>query len=138
MDSSSGRVRMLLGQTLLVEGKENEAVGELEHSLKELPTTRATAFLAGAYYRVGRDKDARRLVDSLLVMSNRTFVPAMDLAIAYAGMRDKDQTIDWLERAYDDRTLRPYIRDQVFTFIRGEPRYRALVSKMKLPAVNCC
>jgi hypothetical protein len=53
-------------------------------------------------------------------------------------LRDKDQTLTWLERAYDDRTLRPYIRDQVFTFVRNEPRFRALIAKMKLPPVNCC
>jgi predicted Zn-dependent protease len=138
MDSTSARTRMLLGQTLLVEGKNNEAVQELEHSQRRLPTTRGAAFLAGAYFRVNREKDARRLVDSMLTVSNRTFVPAMDLAIAYAGLRDKDQTLSWLEQAYDDRTLRPFIRDQVFTFVRAEPRFRALIAKMKLPPVNCC
>jgi predicted Zn-dependent protease len=138
LDSTNARTRMLLGQTLLVEGKNNEAVQELEHSQRELPTTRGAAFLAGAYFRVNREKDARRLVDSMLTASNRTFVPAMDLAIAYAGLRDKEQTLTWLERAYDDRTLRPFIRDQVFTFVRTEPRFRALIAKMKLPPVNCC
>ena len=138
LDSTNARTRMLLGQTLLVEGKNNEALRELEHSQRELPTTRGAAFLAGAYFRVNREKDARRLVDSMLTVSNRTFVPAMDLAIAYAGLRDKEQTLTWLERAYDDRTLRPFIRDQVFTFVRAEPRFRALIAKMKLPSVNCC
>jgi lipopolysaccharide biosynthesis regulator YciM len=138
MDSTSARTRMLLGQTLLVEGKASEAVKELERSQKDLATTRGAGFLAGAYFKAGRLNDAHRIIDSMLIESNRRFVPAMDLAIAYAGLRDKEQTLDWLERAYDDRTLRPYIRDQVFTFVRTEPRFRALIAKMELPPVDCC
>ena len=138
LDSTVTRARVLLGQALLVEGKASAARLELERAQKEEPSTRAAAFLAAAYVGEGRERDARRLVDSLLTMSNRSFVPAMDLAIAYAGLHDKASTLEWLERAYDDRTLRPYIRDQVFTFVRREPRFRLLISKMNLPAVNCC
>jgi serine/threonine-protein kinase len=134
-DSTNARTRMLLGQTLLVEGKIDEAIRELERSQSDLATPRGHAFLAGAYYRAGRTADARRLVDSLVAESDRTFIPAMDIAIAYAGLQDKDKALLWLERAYDDRTLRPFIRDQVFIFIRKEPRYRALLARMRLPEV---
>lgn len=138
MDSTNARTRMLLGQTLIVEGKTRDAVRELQRSQQILPTTRGAAFLVAAYFGAGRKEDARRLVDSLVAVSDRTFVPAMDIAIAYAGLRDTATTLQWLERAYDDRTLRPYLRDQVFAFVRAEPRYRALVAKMKLPKVDCC
>jgi predicted Zn-dependent protease len=133
MDSTSARARMLLGQALLMKGKGDEAVRELERSVKRNPTTRASAFLAAAYLEAGRERDAHRVVDSLVRMSSKTFVPAMDLAIAFAGLHDRDNTLMWLERAYDDRTLRPFLRDWVFTFVHDEPRYRALFARMGLP-----
>jgi Flp pilus assembly protein TadD len=124
---------MLLGQALMMEGRAEEAVRELERSVKRNPTTRGSAFLAAAYQAAGRQRDARLVVDSLVTMSSKSFVPAMDLAIAYAGLHDKDNTLTWLERAYDDRTLRPFLRDWVFRFVHDESRYRALFAKMRLP-----
>jgi len=132
-DSTNTRARMLLGQALMMEGRAEEAVRELERSVRRNPTTRGSAFLAAAYEAAGRHRDARRVVDSLVNVSSKAFVPAMDFAIAYAGLHDKDNTLTWLERAYDDRTLRPFLRDWVFTFVRNEPRYRALFAKMRLP-----
>ena len=60
-------------------------------------------------------------------------MPALDLAIAWAGLRDKDQALTWLGRAYDDRTLRPFIREPVFDFLNGEPGYRAFFKRLGLP-----
>jgi Flp pilus assembly protein TadD len=133
IDSTNGRVRMILGTVLLADGKTEAAESELERSQKLLPgATRVAAYRAAAYERAGRAGDARALVDSLVKLSDRTFVPAQDLAIAWAGLRDTDQTLTWLERAYDDRTIRPYIRDPIFDFVRDTPRYRALLKRMRL------
>ncbi|HJQ23842.1 MAG TPA: protein kinase, partial [Blastocatellia bacterium] len=133
IDSTNGRLRMVLGTVLLGDGKTEAAMSELERAQKLLPgATRVAAYRAGAYERAGRSGDARALVDSLVKLSDRTFVPAQDLAITWAGLRDTDQTLTWLERAYDDRTIRPYIRDPIFDFVRDTPRYRALLRKMGL------
>ena len=134
IDSTNGRVRMILGTVLLADGKTLNAMSELERAQKLLPAaTRVAAYRAAAYGRAGRSGDARALVDSLVTLSDRIFVPAQDLAIAWAGLRDTAQTLTWLERAYDDRTIRPYIRDPIFDFVRDAPRYRALLKKLGLP-----
>jgi Flp pilus assembly protein TadD len=124
---------MLLGESLLAHGRATEAVAELERAHRILPdATRVTGFLVGAYARAGRTREAQNLMDSLSTMSQRMFVPAMDLAIASAGLHNADAALTWLERAYDDRTLRPFMRDPVFDFLIGEPRYRALFARMRL------
>ena len=133
LDSTNGRGRMLLGDILLASGKSAAAVTELERAQKTLPATRVAAFRAAAYERAGRHGDALALADSLTRLSEHTFMPAQDLAIAWAGLRDANKALTWLERAYDDRTLRPFMRDPVFDFLIGEPRYRALFTKMRLP-----
>jgi tetratricopeptide (TPR) repeat protein len=137
VDSTNGRVRMVLGIELLADGKTADAQSELERAQKLLPAaTRVAAYRAAAYARAGRSSEARALVDSVVKLSDRAFVPALDLAIAYAGLKDTDQTLTWLERAYDDRTIRPYIRDPIFDFVRDTPRYRALLSRMRLPLIE--
>jgi tetratricopeptide (TPR) repeat protein len=133
IDSTNGRVRMILGNVLLAHGKAEAAVAELERAQRQVATTRIAGLRAAAYAGAGRSREARALVDSLMKLSDRAFVPALDLAIAWAGVRDKDQTMTWLQGAYDDRTLRPYIREPIFDFLRADPRFGALFKRLGLP-----
>jgi tetratricopeptide (TPR) repeat protein len=133
LDSTNGRAQMLLGEVLFGSGRAVEAVSELERAQRNLPATRVAAFRAAAYARAGRRAEARALADSLTTLSETKFVAAQDLAIAWAGVRDVNNALTWLERAYDDRTLRPFVRDPVFDFLVPEPRYRALFTRMRLP-----
>jgi tetratricopeptide (TPR) repeat protein len=133
IDSTNGRVMMILGNVLLAHGKPAAAVAELERAQRLAATTRIAGFRAAAYAGAGRSREAQALVDSLTKLSDRAFVPALDLAIAWAGLRDKDQTLIWLQRAYDDRTLRPYIREPIFDFLMSEPRFSALFKRLGLP-----
>jgi predicted acylesterase/phospholipase RssA len=91
-----------------------------------------TAFRVAAYHGAGRTRDAQRLVDSLVALSDRSFVPSMDIAIAYAGAGNRDQALAWLDNSYNDRTLRPYFRDPIFDFVKSDPRYQTLLSKLHL------
>jgi len=133
MGAKNSRLRQLLGDVLMAQGKYADAVREQEVAQKLSPgTTRITAFRIAAYARAGETKHAQALVDSLIALSDSQFVSALDLAISYAGLENTEQTMIWLERAYNDRTLRPFIRDPVFDFVRDDPRYRALLQKMNL------
>ncbi len=133
MGANNSRLRQLLGDALMAQGKFAEAVDELERAQKMSPfTTRITAFRIAAYARAGDTKHAQVLVDSLVALSDRQFVSGLDFAISYAGLKNTEQTMIWLERAYNDRTLRPFIRDPVFDFVADDPRYRALLTKMNL------
>jgi tetratricopeptide (TPR) repeat protein len=132
-DPRNGRGRLLLGETLLALGKLTDAVRVLDESQRLLPTaTRVTAFRLSAYQAAGRHQEARHLLDSLVTLSDRSFVPAVDIAIGYAGMGDSARTLTWLENAYTDRTLRPFFRDPIFDFIKSNPRYGTLLSKLHL------
>jgi tetratricopeptide (TPR) repeat protein len=131
--TNNSRVRQLLGDALMAQGQFADAVREQEAAQNISPgTTRITAFRIAAYARAGETKHAEALVDSLVALSDKQFVSALDVAIAYAGLKNAEQTMIWLERAYNDRTLRPYIRDPVFDFIRRDARYLALLRKMNL------
>jgi TolB-like protein len=60
---------------------------------------------------------------------------APDIARVYSGFRNKDETLRWLERGADERSL--YLLrvtgDPRFDWLEPEPRYRAFLTSMGLP-----
>jgi TolB-like protein/tetratricopeptide (TPR) repeat protein len=50
----------------------------------------------------------------------------------YGG--DRDRTIQWLERAYEDRDGNmPYITEPIYDSLRADPRFQDLLRRMNLP-----
>jgi TolB-like protein/predicted Ser/Thr protein kinase len=77
----------------------------------------------------------RRVAEVLAVRAGRPG-GVTDHALArrwlYAG--DKDRALDWLERAYEARDPNmPYLGMPIYDSLRSDPRFRALVRKMRLP-----
>jgi hypothetical protein len=52
----------------------------------------------------------------------------------YAGLGETQGALDWLERAYDQRTWSLYLLkvEPMYDNLRGEARFQALVRKMRL------
>ena len=57
------------------------------------------------------------------------------MAIAYFALRDKDRGFEWLTKAFDQRAgYLPAAKVQpAFDGIRDDPRFKALVARLKLP-----
>jgi TolB-like protein len=58
------------------------------------------------------------------------------IAQAYAFRRDQERTFEWLDKSYDLRDpdcLLNVRGDPLLHFLRGDPRYKALLKKMNLP-----
>jgi len=58
----------------------------------------------------------------------------MTVADAYAGMKDREQTIAWLEKAYTQHSpeLVSLKVDPRFDDVRGEPRFQDLLRRVGL------
>jgi serine/threonine-protein kinase len=94
----------------------------------------AISSLAYAYGRTGDITQARALLDRLKQNWNRKHVGSWDIAIAYAGLGDREQALNWLERAsaeHSQALLRIKI-EPWFAPLYQEPRFQALVAKMNL------
>jgi hypothetical protein len=68
-------------------------------------------------------------------LAKQKYVPPQEFAIIYIGLSDNDNAFAWLERAYNEHfaTL-PYMTvDPIFSGLRSDPRYAALVQRLKLP-----
>jgi eukaryotic-like serine/threonine-protein kinase len=63
------------------------------------------------------------------------YVKAWDYAIAYAWGKDKDKTIEYLNKAYDERGKRllELKVNKILDFVRDDPRFKELVKKVGIP-----
>jgi len=103
---------------------------ELSHG-----TPLMTSALANAYARSGNKADAERLLASLTAQSKNQYVSPYYFAVVYAGLGKPEEAIDWLEKAYADRSngvvfmkVEPGLDD-----LRSNPRFVALESKLDFP-----
>ncbi len=57
-----------------------------------------------------------------------------NIALIYADLGDRDEALDWLERAYDEHFgFLIYVKvEPGFYPLHGEPRFQALLKKMGL------
>jgi DNA-binding winged helix-turn-helix (wHTH) protein/tetratricopeptide (TPR) repeat protein len=117
-------------------------VGRFDEAMTEALASRTgvgnlpVAVVGYIHGRAGRRADALEVLRALETARARSlYVPATDLAMVAAGMGDHDAALHWLEQAFDEhahwmealRILPP------FDPLRDEPRFKALVAKMKFP-----
>jgi len=96
------------------------------------------ACLGYALASSGREMEARALFRELLVRSESQYVPATDFAVLAVGLGDTEEALNWLDKAYDERsTFLIYItHDALFDPLRTEPRFQNLVHRIGLPSVG--
>jgi DNA-binding winged helix-turn-helix (wHTH) protein/Flp pilus assembly protein TadD len=122
-----------LGMALLAEKDYAGGIQEFQEARK---LSGSDAYLDGliAYSEVmsGNAKGARRILADLTDQSQNRYVPAFSVALVYLGLNQRDQAMDWLEKAYKDRsTYMVYAKvDPLLSPLRNEPRFIALISRM--------
>jgi hypothetical protein len=64
-------------------------------------------------------------------LSNKQYVSAQRMAQAYVGLDDKERAFKWLEKAYEEHSMRPdFMRvDPTYDNLRSDPRFRDLMSR---------
>jgi tetratricopeptide (TPR) repeat protein len=82
----------------------------------------AQALLGYMLARAGRVDEARRILAAMLDRSRRKIGRAFDVATVYAGLGENDQTLEWLNKSLDDRSLTVDNLSAVTDGLRGDPR----------------
>jgi TolB-like protein/Flp pilus assembly protein TadD len=123
-----------LGFALIANDQPDEAVKVLEKALSSERTPTVMGVLVRAYARAGRRADAVRLLDELKRRQQKTYIPSAAFINAYLGLGDNEQALNWLDRAYQERSnmlqlikVHPY-----FDPLRDDPRFKDLVHKVGL------
>ncbi len=91
--------------------------------------------LGHAYAVSGRKHRAQNVLVELKQQSRRRYVAPYAIAVIYIGLGDKDQTFEWLEKAYRDHSpWLPWLKvDPRFDSLHGDSRYQDLRRRMGLP-----
>jgi tetratricopeptide (TPR) repeat protein len=124
-----------LGQSLVRKGRYDEGLAQLEKAVETAPNSGwLLGTLGWAYGISGRTDEAREVVSQLEEKARTGYVSPVAFAMALSGMGEKDEAIDWLEKAYAQHdNLIIWMRIPDFSdFLSDEPRYQALVPELGL------
>jgi TolB-like protein/Tfp pilus assembly protein PilF len=91
--------------------------------------------LARAYLKSGNIGKAQKIVEDLKDLSKTRHVSAYEMALTYMGLDDKQRVFEWLQKAYEDGSLRPdFMRvDPAYDNLRSDRRFQDLLRRVGLP-----
>lgn len=136
MDPNFALAHFRLGQIYILKGTYAEAIPELHKAIAlSGGSPRASAELGLAYAGLGKRSEALKLISGLKELSKRRYVSPFDFAVIYGGLGDKDRTLEWLEKAYAERStsLNLLKMSPAFVNLQSEPRFTELVRRIGLP-----
>ena len=111
-----------------------EAVAACRRAVSLLPDDQLVTGGCGmAYALAGRRQDALALLDRL--KKRPGCLDAYNVALIYDGLGDIDRTMEWLERAYRERSPQlPGLRIETWSdSLRSDPRFQDLLRRMNFP-----
>lgn len=122
---------MLIGESLLLQGKPDAALREMQEEKDE---GWRLVGLALAHSALGQRDEGDAALQAL--KDKYAGDSAYQIAQAYAFRGEPDMAFAWLDRAYDQRDagLSEIKADPLMRGIMRDPRYAALLRKLKLPA----
>jgi hypothetical protein len=101
--------------------------------------------LGHAYGVSGKVKEATKILDDLMQEPaappppRNPFIPppqdpALDIALIYLELRDKEHSLDWLEKATDARTAEIIHAkcEPIYDILQEEPRFKSLKRKGRI------
>jgi serine/threonine-protein kinase len=125
-----------LGMVFLQRSMFNEAIAEFGKARAIAPRfVYPISALGYAYGTAGKRTQAREMLDKLTELSKQEYVLPASKAIIYAGLGEKDNAFEWLEKGYEERSLgggETIKVDPVWDSLRSDPRFTDLLRRMNL------
>ncbi len=113
-----------------------EAIAEYKKALQMGgPPGEVRGLLGYAYATSGNRNEAEKMIAELRALWPGHTHAALDLAVVFSGLGDKQNTLYWLEKAQEAHVsdLIGLGRDSRFVAVRGDPRFQALVKQVGAP-----
>lgn len=135
MDPSYSMAHFRLGLTYAQQGLYGAALAELRRSAKLSGDRDVVAALGYVSGLAGRVEEARDALAELDRREREGFVPAYDRALVHLGLGDHEAALDWLERAYRERSYwLIYVEvDPALDPLRTHPRFEDLLRRVVGP-----
>jgi TolB-like protein/DNA-binding winged helix-turn-helix (wHTH) protein/Tfp pilus assembly protein PilF len=124
------------GVSYLKKSMHQEGMADFEKGLAISPDDAlALTGLGYGYAVTGRRVEAQRVLDKLTALSKQKYVGAVFMAKIYTGLREKEKAFEWLEKAYEDRSIVSvgFIKtNPMFDPLRSDPRLADLLRRTNL------
>lgn len=127
-------VRRGLAGVLRIEGSAKEAAMELAEAERRMGHPNQAAGIEKAFAEGGDAAVEQLRLNNLEARAKEEYVSPMEFAQAYARLRDPDKTMEWLEKAYQERSPR-LVRLTMEPDLKGmqkDPRFRNLLQRVGL------
>jgi TolB-like protein/DNA-binding winged helix-turn-helix (wHTH) protein len=123
------------------EKRYDDSIGEWGTVLWLLGQRDAAVKIKNTYARSGYEAARRQALTLHLAylseMSKQRYISPYTFAVTNAKLGNKEQTLAWLEKAYEERDVCIFSirwqKDCCFALVRNEPRYLAIVEKIHFP-----
>lgn len=136
MDRSFGPASAFLSQALMKKGMHEKAISAAQEPARSAPGVSVyLTILGNAYAMSGRRSEAEHILAELKDLSTRQYVQPSYIAMLYAGLDDRDQAFEWLEKAYasrDDRLVF-VMTDPMMDSVRSDARFQSLSRRIGIP-----
>ena len=136
LDPDFMATHLWFGRPYLEKGMYSEAISELETAVRlSGESTLALAMLGHGLAAAGRTEEASKILAKLKERSRSQYVPSYWIAVIYNGFKDREQTVLWMNKAFDERSswLVWSNVEPRFAWLRSEPGFASLLEKMKFP-----
>jgi serine/threonine-protein kinase len=135
LDPNYAQAHLRLGLVQIQQRRYAEAIASIKRAIDlGVFYPHAAAGLAFGYAASG-DRDATmRIVNDLKQRSARELIPTFAIAVAYSGLGDATQGLEWLNRGIDQKDI--YIPENFFEPLldplRKDPRFAQVMARMGL------
>ena len=137
MDPNIPVTQFQFGLVYMDGGELDKAAEQFRNAIQMYPAFgKFKAHLAFVLARSGDHQQARKLLDELMQAKN---IVSFDVGLVMAGLGEQERAIDWLEKAYQERSMEmvhlrvlatPNVYERPFYFLRSNPRFKELLRKM--------
>lgn len=137
LDPSPGSIHAVLAACFVQKGDNALAVQQCEAAIAlGMGPLVGQARAASTYALVGNRDTAERLFEELIATQEKEYARYIFLAQASVALGNAERTLDWLERAYEQRDpLLVFVKaDPSFDPLLGLPRFRRLLRRIGLQA----
>ncbi len=135
LDPNFALPRMVLGQAYEQKGSYQQAIADLQQAATASHDSSPMLGALGHAYGVsGNRSSAEKILDQLTEQSKKKYVSPFYFAIVYAGLSENDKAVDWLEKAYKDRSNAIVFSkvDPQLDSLRSTPRFQSLMHRLAL------
>ena len=135
--------RHYLALAYVQKGMYNESIAELRTLIKApagpIPDKviesemEASSSLGFVYGMAGKTAEARDILAKLQALSQRRYISGIYFAIIYAGLKDKQHTVQYLNEAFQSRQpgLVLIRIDPMFEWLRSDPKFQEFVKRFE-------